>query len=97
MKQRQGGGEEKALKKKEKHRGCMYENGKGHVHTVYSQMSERMTGEVMKNHFKKQKREATSNCESEFAVKSSFCFFWSFVFSPFSRDFANSYPAVPPS
>lgn len=75
----------------------MYGKGKGRVHTVYSQMNERVTGEVMKNHVKRQKSKATREREREFEEKASFFSFWSFVFSPFSRDFANSYPAVPPS
>lgn len=64
--------------------------GKGHVHTVYSQMNEWVT-------VKKQKSEASRKCEYDFEEKSSFISFWSFGFSPFSRDFDNSYPSVPPS
>lgn len=75
----------------------MYGKGKGHVHTVYSQMKERVTREVMKNHVKKTKSEANRDCVTELEEKSGFFSFWSFVFSPFSRDFVNSYPAVPPS
>lgn len=97
MKQRRGKGEENALEKTRKTERMHVWKGKGHVHTVYSQMNERMTGEVMKNHVKKQKSRASRKCECEFGEKSSFVSFWSYVFSPFSRKFDNSYPSIPPS
>lgn len=81
---------------KKKKRGVkaerIWDRKKRHVHTVYSQMNERVR---KKNQSRKQKSEAAT--ESEFGEKSSFVSFLSFVFSPFSRDFVNSYPAVPPS
>lgn len=73
---------------------------KGRAHTVYSQMNDRVTEEVMKNHDQKKneiKSKATKKYRRELGEKPGFFSFWSFVFTPFSRDFANSYPAVPPS
>lgn len=76
MKQRQGKGE-----KKDREDACM--GKEKDVHTVYSQKNERMTGEVMKNHIKKQKSKASRKCGHEFGEKSSFISFWSFGFSAY--------------
>lgn len=71
MKWRQGVGEENALQKKgKKQRGCMYGKGKGRVRTVYSQMNERVTGEVMKNHVKKRKSKSASQSLTRSPVSS---------------------------
>ena len=82
MNWRQGGGEKNALKEK----GCMYGKGKGHVHTVYSQMNERVTGEVMKNHVKKVQawvwREVQFLLILEFCILSFFPRFCQFPIQP---------------
>lgn len=46
--------------------------GKGHVRTVYSQMNEKVTGEVLTNHVKKQKSKATRERKKQFEQKSGF-------------------------
>lgn len=75
-----------------------YVNGKVNQHIVYSQMNERMIGElilllknVIKNILKSKAITKSDFREKSTLSSSSFCFF------SISRDFANSYPVVPPS
>lgn len=63
---------------------------RGYVHTVYSQMNERVTGEVIKKEKKKSRKKKNQKKNQKikgdpkvFGATSRFFSFWSFDFSPF--------------